>query len=139
MSKGTFHIPTVCNTSAVCLSPSLHGIRIQVRADSRCSLCGVHSSLVPCKCWCYGQVVGGKGDGMPQETRPGTSGVEWEGWIGKPKKALSLTGGERTDDQYLKLENGVLRFFKDPFHATVRPRAPRSMLLFPPKRLGYVY
>jgi hypothetical protein len=30
------------------------------------------------------------------------------------------SAGDRTDDQWVKLSNGVLQFFKDPYHNTVR-------------------
>lgn len=85
----------------------------------------------------FGQAVAGDGSttmGVSHETAPesgAVGSVQWMDWIGKPKKRAKgiAKAGDRTDDQYLKLENGVLRFFKDPYHATVSP--PRPML-FPP-------
>jgi hypothetical protein len=52
----------------------------------------------------------------------GAGSAQWMNWIGKPKKRAKgvAKAGDRTDDQWLKLENGVLRFFKDPYHSTVR-------------------
>ena len=65
---------------------------------------------------------------------------QWVNWIGKPKphlaktkgnidklaKPLSVNTGGRTDDQWLKLHNGALNFYKDraqPILATSRPRS----------------
>lgn len=72
-----------------------------------------------------GSVTGATSMGVSRETGPGMAGAgtaDWMNWVGKPKKQLKgvAKAGDRTDDQWLKVQNGVLRFFKDPYHNTVR-------------------
>lgn len=73
-----------------------------------------------------GTMLGMTSMGVSRETGSGMAGAgsaQWMNWIGKTKQRAKgvATAGDRTDDQWLKLENGVLRFFKDPYHNKVRP------------------
>jgi hypothetical protein len=72
-----------------------------------------------------GSMVGATSMGVSRETGSGMAGAgsaQWMNWIGIPTKRAKgvAKAGDRTDDQWLKLENGVLRIFKDPYHSTVR-------------------
>ena len=114
-------------------APVPQGLAIQAPEREQAPAAPVETLALGAASDVVGATPGATSMGVSQEGGAGMAGAgtghEWMDWVGKPKPKMKVAGksaGDRTDDQWVKLSNGVLQFYKDPYHNTVRTSSKRT-------------